>query len=174
MQTDRIKTQPFVVCVDFDGVLHRYNKGWHDGSIYDGPMPGASEALKHLMMDLGCQIIIHTTRATDRVVFGQFQPNQLNELKRWLAMNEIPYDVIWTGKGKPLAHLYLDDRAVRFENWNQAFSQILGLFEDSRLTTHDSSKTQQDEQSLHSSSTSEKIQIVQDFERPHIVIAGLF
>jgi hypothetical protein len=173
MQTDRIKTQPFIVCVDFDGVLHRYNKGWHDGSIYDGPMPGASEALKHLRK-LGCQIIIHTTRATDRVVFGQFQPNQLNELKRWLAVNEIPYDTIWTQTGKPLAHVYLDDRAVRFWSWDLALPQLLTTLEGSKSTTRESLKNQQDEQSLHSSSTSVKTRIVQDFERPHIVIAGLF
>ena len=27
------------VAFDFDGVIHRYSKGWQDGSIYDEPFP---------------------------------------------------------------------------------------------------------------------------------------
>ena len=33
------------IAVDFDGFIHKYSKGWHDGSIYDEPVEGAAEAL---------------------------------------------------------------------------------------------------------------------------------
>ncbi|MFB4275740.1 hypothetical protein ACBJ59_10645 [Nonomuraea sp. MTCD27] len=39
------------IAVDFDGVIHTYGKGWHDGSIYDEPVPGALDALRSLMKE---------------------------------------------------------------------------------------------------------------------------
>ena len=34
--------------VDFDGVIHKYSKGWVGGAIYDKPMPGALEIMEEL------------------------------------------------------------------------------------------------------------------------------
>jgi hypothetical protein len=36
------------VLVDFDGVIHRYSKGWGDGTVYDPPVAGARAALRKL------------------------------------------------------------------------------------------------------------------------------
>jgi hypothetical protein len=35
--------------MDFDGVIHKYSKGWLDGSIYDEPMEGAKEQLAKIV-----------------------------------------------------------------------------------------------------------------------------
>ena len=34
--------------VDFDGVIHKNSKGYHDGTVYDEPVEGAREALQKL------------------------------------------------------------------------------------------------------------------------------
>jgi len=42
------------IAVDFDGVIHKYSKGWHNGQIYDGPVPGCYDAMC-LLRDRGPQ-----------------------------------------------------------------------------------------------------------------------
>lgn len=37
------------LAVDFDGAVHRYSRGRHDGTIYDPPIPGALNGLRQLM-----------------------------------------------------------------------------------------------------------------------------
>ena len=37
------------ISVDFDGVIHKCSKGYHDGTIYDDPVEGVKEALKKLI-----------------------------------------------------------------------------------------------------------------------------
>lgn len=56
------------VAVDFDGVIHTYRKGWHDGTIYDEPIPGAFDALQALMRDHA--VFVHTTATPTRLVSG--------------------------------------------------------------------------------------------------------
>ena len=48
------------LCLDFDGVIHQYSKGWNDGTIYDPPMPNAIEIMKKLATQY--ELIIFTTR----------------------------------------------------------------------------------------------------------------
>src|SRR5690606_4961543 len=51
--------------VDFDGVIHRYSKGWFDGTIYDEPIPGAISGLRLLMQHNA--VFIHTARSARQV-----------------------------------------------------------------------------------------------------------
>ena len=99
--TDHKKT----ICIDFDGVIHAYSKGWHDGTAYDDPVPGAFEAIKKLRSK-GYNIVILSARPAH--VMGQWF------LDRWpQGYGDIP-EVTNT---KPIAIAYIDDRGIRFTNW---------------------------------------------------------
>jgi hypothetical protein len=130
---DRLTEWPPIIAVDFDGVLHRKDpKDWRK---LNEPMDGAVWGMRTLY-EAGFQIIIHTVRACDRIVGGELEPNQLNELKIWLGHHQIVYDTIWTGKGKPLAHFFLDDKGVRFETWGTSVPVLLQMVRDMKLRLH--------------------------------------
>lgn len=116
-----------VVAIDFDGVLHAYSKEWHDGTIYDEPVPGAKEAMQTLL-DLGYEVLIWSTRCHDREVMGEHVSNQRDEMAEWLARHEIPYTRIHDEEGKPLCTLFVDDNCYRFDgNWASHLAQVLTL-----------------------------------------------
>jgi len=113
------------VAVDFDGVIHRYSMGWHDGTIYDRPMEGAAASLKKLE-DHGCQIVIYSTRAEGKYINGWWQEGQRDDMIEWLDYYHIPYHEV--AGGKPMAHVYIDDRGLRFEDWRSTMKQLFKMF----------------------------------------------
>lgn len=117
------------ICVDFDGVIHGYSKGWADGSIYDPPIPGVREALQSLI-DHGYEIVIFSTRTDDRCVKGEWQRGQFVEVVDYLDKHNIPYTKIHQGQGKPLCKLFIDDNALRFKgNWIETLQEALDILE---------------------------------------------
>ena len=104
------------IAVDFDGVVHKYSKGFQGlDNVYDPPMPGAKEALQELK-DLGYRLIIVSSRPVEPI-------------RKWLAsegMLEFFDDVTNT---KHPARFYIDDHAIRFEknsstNWKDTLEFI--------------------------------------------------
>lgn len=113
------------VAIDFDGVIHKYSKGWQDGSIYDVPNERAFAYIEELMRK-GYAVFIFSTRS----------PRQI---KTWIQNNSIGFNPdtpfsdlsvqiipFWTkfwDKPKCLgitrrklpAMVYIDDRALKFE-----------------------------------------------------------
>ena len=139
MSKDFLKSQRLVLGVDFDGVIHDKNgivdhieETW---KLFGKPLPGAKETLDRVRQS-GTAIIVHTCRATDRIIGGDVEYNQLNALRQWLALYSIPYDLIWTDKGKPLCHAYLDDRGIRFLDWTSAASILkeMGFIKERTMT----------------------------------------
>ena len=106
--------KPVIIAIDFDGVLHRYSKGWQDGSIYDLPVPGADRALRRLRIQ-GFRVVIFSTRAYPVNPFtGEETEDQVPAMVEWLNKHKIPYDEIWTKPWKPAAKIFIDDRAYHF------------------------------------------------------------
>ena len=112
-----------IVAVDFDGTLCD-----HEFPSIGAPKVGAKEALQRIR-DLGFKILIWTCRTChfNYEIFGgdpsthTFERQSVKDMIAWLDANGIPYDEIDDGsRGKPLANLYVDDKAWRFDhttNW---------------------------------------------------------
>lgn len=113
------------IAVDFDGVIHAYSKGWHDGTIYDPPVAGAAQALRRLRQ-AGYHVLIYTTRAADRMIDGVFEEGQADQVAAYLDRHGIPFDEIYRGE-KPIYVAIIDDRAVRFDPRPRWWQTLFGL-----------------------------------------------
>lgn len=93
------------VCVDFDGVIHRYSKGYFDSTAYDVPMDGAKESLLKLI-NQGYRIVVFSAR-------------DAADIKEWLHFHFMgtPLEHLEVTNVKIPALVYIDDRALRFTNW---------------------------------------------------------
>lgn len=114
------------ILVDFDGVIHKYSKGWGKGDIYDIPVNGTKAALQKFIDD-GYEVVIYSTRNHDRNINGKFEGNQVKEMQAWLKKHDIPYSRIATEPGKPIAKYYIDDNAIRFTGWNSTLNKMKKL-----------------------------------------------
>jgi hypothetical protein len=102
------------LAVDFDGVIHSYERGWQDGEIYGEVVPGFFEWVEKVRDWF--ELVVHTSRAKSL-------PEVL-EIKQWLKQRHAawaadkkliePWDMEVT-RVKPPAWLTIDDRAIRFE-----------------------------------------------------------
>jgi hypothetical protein len=116
------------VAVDFDGVIHTYEHGWADGSIYGDFKPGAMLALMTLMDRAA--VFVHTTRSPRQVAaWIERESGHVIECTTRLA----PWQKFWNTKGLLLvtrrklpAVAYIDDRAIRFQDWEQAMADVKG------------------------------------------------
>jgi hypothetical protein len=99
------------IAVDFDGVIHTYDRGWHDGTIYGEVMPGFREWLNRLPSE-HFLVVVHTSRDED-------------EVKLWLHGKGISLPV---SNRKPPAWVVIDDRAIRFDgHWDDARLSVQSL-----------------------------------------------
>lgn len=81
-----------VIAVDFDNVLVNITT----------PLPGVREAMLSLL-NKGHYILVHSA--------NQRGPKWIQGI---LDANKIPHTGIWYGQGKPVADLYVDDKAHLF------------------------------------------------------------
>jgi len=109
--------------LDFDGVIHKNSKGFHDGTIYDEPLDGAIESVKYLNETLGYDLVIYTCKATpDRPLVDGKTGIQL--VWEWLDKHGIKDNVKDVTYIKPNAVAYIDDKGIRFNNWKDCIEEM--------------------------------------------------
>ena len=105
------------IALDFDGVIYKNSKGFHDGTMYDDPVEGALSSIKILNETLGYDLVIYTCKANpDRpLVDGK---TGIELIWEWLDKHEVKDNIKDVTCIKPNAITYIDDKAVKFINWN--------------------------------------------------------
>jgi len=107
--------------IDFDGVIHACTKGYHDGTIYDDPVPGSYSALEILYKKY--EIVIYSAKArSDRPLVNGKTGIQL--IWEWLEKHDMKQFVKDVTAEKPRAIFYIDDRAIRFFDWNSCLKEV--------------------------------------------------
>lgn len=110
-----------VLCIDFDGVIHQDHLGFHDGTIYGDPLDGALEFIKKLSKKY--KIIIYTCKANPErpLINGK---TGIELIWDWLEKHEMKQYIHEITFNKPHAVAYIDDKAIRFESWEQTYKQL--------------------------------------------------
>lgn len=111
------------IAVDFDGVLHNFDKGWHDGTCYGDPIPGGLEAIKE--MSEKWNIIIFTAKAKpDRPLVNGKTGTEL--VWEWLEKYDIAQYIDEVTPEKPRAEYYIDDKGLTFkDNWTAILQEVM-------------------------------------------------
>jgi hypothetical protein len=120
----------FVLCVDFDGVLHFYTSGWRGADVItDGPVPGAMAWLADVTSNRRFEVCIYSSRSKE--------PGGIDAMKRWLesalthdVCSEIAEETLTRlsfPTTKPAASLMIDDRAFLFEGVFPSVSEMLAF-----------------------------------------------
>lgn len=99
-----MKDKPTVV-LDFDGVIHSYTSGWQGLEVIpDPPVEGIKEAIQEIRKKY--KVVIVSARSHTPV--GRLA------IKEYLRKYDIEVDDI--SETKPPAIVYVDDRAICFNN----------------------------------------------------------
>jgi hypothetical protein len=114
------------ISIDFDGVIHDHH-GVGDGTITGDILEGAKNALEQLSKKY--RIVIFTAKAKpDRPLVNGKTGTEL--VWEWLEKHDVAKFVHSITSEKPRAVCYIDDKAIRFENWNQTLADISKLYFD--------------------------------------------
>jgi hypothetical protein len=116
------------LAVDFDGVLHAYTSGWKGQlEIVDPPIPGAFAWLTEIVRDF--DVIVFSSRLNPRGVPIEVV---IESFRAWFLRHGLPPETLtrlqfWTGVGKPMALVYIDDRGYRFEGHFPGARELLAM-----------------------------------------------
>jgi 5'(3')-deoxyribonucleotidase len=96
------------LAIDFDNVIAEYNHGWLDTGRMGVPKIGAEDTIRKLKKKY--TVVIYSCRKSELI-------------REWLKENDFPYMKVY--RSKPRAIAYIDDKAVRFYNWEKIKNDYL-------------------------------------------------
>ena len=102
------------IAVDFDGVIHNFDKGFHDGTCYGDPLPGALNAIKTLATKYNVIIFTAKAKPSRPLVNGKTGTELVQE---WLEEYDVMQYVTEITAEKPRSQIYIDDKGYHFQNW---------------------------------------------------------
>lgn len=106
-----------ILCLDFDGVLHNYSRGWQGYDVIDGePVDGAIEFLTEAVEFFDVRIFSARCCCNEGIF----------AMQRWLAKHvskEVASKISFA-QVKPHAHLIIDDRAWSFKGMFPSIEQV--------------------------------------------------
>lgn len=124
-----------ILCIDFDGVIHSYERGWRGGEIYGTVTPGFFEwadAAAELF-----DLVVYSSRSSDPVMLKAMSLWMDEQRLLWRAgwpQGTREADFIFTDK-KPAAFLTIDDRAICFDgDWSKLNPEALRAFKPWNVT----------------------------------------
>src|ERR1700752_1487175 len=111
-----------ILCLDFDGVIHSYERGWQGGEIYGSATVGFFEWAKRAQEYF--RLVVYSSRSKE--------PDRLHDMQEWLHVQyaawlrslvinpgNIPEIDLEFAHEKPPAFLTIDDRAIQFSgDWS--------------------------------------------------------
>jgi hypothetical protein len=110
-----------VIAIDFDGVIHRNSKGFYDGTVYDEPVEGTREALEILSKKFDLVIFTCKAKPSRPLINGKTGKQLIWE---WLVKYKLDSYINSVTHEKPRALFYIDDKGIKFENWEQIIMEI--------------------------------------------------
>jgi hypothetical protein len=105
-----------ILCIDFDGVIHSYEKGWQNGVIYGTVTPGFFEWAEQAAKQF--KLTIYSSRSKSEEGIKAIGLWLMEQRKAWRAAGgktetEGPLAFDFAVE-KPAAWLTIDDRAICF------------------------------------------------------------
>jgi hypothetical protein len=109
------------LAIDFDGVIHNNNLGYHDGTCYGEIIEGAYESLEYLAKHF--RIIVFTAKAKPSRPLVQGKTGA-EHVWDWLKSKNLAQFITEVTSEKPRAVAYIDDKAIRFVSWEKAIRDL--------------------------------------------------
>lgn len=107
LDSDAITEGPLpILCLDFDGVLARYERGWPGNAamVAEEPVEGAQDFVRRAQ-EAGWRVMVYSARSG--------QAGGIRAMRTWLKRHGFP-EVELPGRKPPIT-LTIDDQAIRFE-----------------------------------------------------------
>lgn len=104
------------IVLDFDGVIHKNSKGFHDGTVYDAPIDGTEEALKILSSKY--KLVISSCKADPRRPLVNGKTGQ-QLIWDWLEKHDLRKYIFKVTNKKVRALFYIDDKGITFTTWKK-------------------------------------------------------